>query len=144
MTNQDCLICKNQVTKWSGLVVYEDPLWLVRHSNETNILGYFIIEPKRHFLDLAEATAAESAAYGSLLAKVMKGIHSIVDCQRIYTFSLAEAVPHFHVHVIPRTESLPRNYRGRGIMSYPTQPSAAQALIEQTCERMSLALRRLF
>lgn len=133
-----CVICTDQAK--SERRVYEDDFWLVRHSNETKILGYFIIEPKRHFLDLSEATAEESATYGKVLASVMKGIRAIVDCQRIYTFSLAEAVPHFHVHVIPRTESLPRYYRGRGIMSYPTQPAADQSLVEQTCERMRYAM----
>lgn len=139
----ECKICQEQAKNDLVVRVYEDELWLVRHSQETNILGYFIIEPKRHFLDLSEATAPESAQYGLLLSKVMKAIRASVDCQRVYTFSLAEMVPHFHVHVIPRGANLPRAYVGRGIMSYPVHPSVDQNLMESMCLTMRKALVRL-
>lgn len=138
-----CKICRDQASADSPYKVYEDDFWLVRHSEETNILGYFIIEPKRHFLDLAEATEKECAGYGILLAKVMKSMRSIVECRRIYTFSLAEANPHFHVHVIPRAQEFPRAYVGRGIMSYPLQPAADGSLLQSVCFSMKKAMGKL-
>lgn len=104
------------------------------------MLGYLVVESKRHFLDLSQCTKAEALNYGPVLSMVMSAIRSVIDCERIYTFTLAEMVPHFHVHVIPRTASLPRAYKGRGIMSYPVKPAADSALVEEVCSRLRRAM----
>src|SRR5262249_10568754 len=112
------------------------------HSKETNILGYVVLASRRHFLDLSEATDAETESYGKVLGTTMRAIRRVTFCQRVYTFSLGEAVPHFHVHIIPRTASLPRAYRGRGIMSYPLVPPADPALLAETAERLRRVIGR--
>jgi diadenosine tetraphosphate (Ap4A) HIT family hydrolase len=121
-------------------VVYQDELWSVRHSSETNILGYFILESRRHILDLSEATDTEATAYGGLLKQLSRAMHEVLDCERIYSFSLGEAVPHYHLHLIPRRAEFPRAFRGRGIMSYPLKPAADASLVEEVCRRVRRAL----
>jgi len=123
-------------------VIYEDDFWVVRHSKETNILGYVVLASRRHFLDLSEATDAETGSYGKVLGTTMRAVRRVTSCQRVYTFSLGEAVPHFHVHIIPRTASLPRAYRGRGIMSYPVVPPADPALLAETSDRLRRVIAR--
>lgn len=139
----DCGICTAKTLTPVDMIVYEDDHWRLRHATETNILGYLVLESKRHFLDLAQASADECATYGTTLALAMKVIRQVVKPARIYTFSLAEAVPHFHVHLIPRTDALPRAYRGRGIMSYPLAPVASPTLTRETCARLKAAIKRL-
>lgn len=141
MSNFDkgCLLCTKEIPE--GYVVYEGQHWRIRHSQETNILGYCILEPIRHFLDLSEGSNVELPEYGLLLSALMKAQREHFDCERIYTFSLAEAVPHFHVHVIPRGKNFSRAYKGRGIMSYPLQPAASPALVEAACERLRRTMR---
>lgn len=141
MNISDCKICAEHAGGHS-YKIYEDENWLVRHSNETNILGYCIIDAQRHFLDLSFAREDELASYGKILGRVTAAIRSVIDCERVYTFSLAEAVPHFHVHVIPRTAELTKKYCGRGIMSYPLSPAADPGLVGQACDRLRRALRR--
>ena len=51
-------------------MVFEDDLWIARHSLETNILGYLILESKRHFLDLSHATRAERETFGLVLGEL--------------------------------------------------------------------------
>ncbi|MBX9695355.1 MAG: HIT domain-containing protein [Cyanobacteria bacterium] len=138
--NTDCKLCAREFK--SNYVIFEQDGWLIRHSEETNILGYFILQPIRHFLDLSEATAEESTGYGVILSALMKSIRKLTDCHRIYTFSLAEAVPHYHLHVIPKSQGFPRTYSGRGIMSYPTSPGASEELVETICERTGRLLTR--
>lgn len=135
-----CKLCDDELPP--GYVVFQDDSWLIRHSQETNILGYFILQSRRHFLDLSEGTIEECASYGSVLSHLMKAVKEVVECERIYTFSLAEAVPHFHVHVIPRAVSFPRAYKGRGIMSYPLLPAASPPLVEQVCARIQSSFKR--
>lgn len=124
-------------------VVYADDHWLVRHSAETNILGYFVIEAKRHIVDLSEATDGEAKSYGCVLAALSKTIRAVTGCQRVYTFSLGEMVEHFHLHVIPRGEAIPRVYRGRGILSYPTVPAADAQLTAEVSTRVARRMARL-
>jgi diadenosine tetraphosphate (Ap4A) HIT family hydrolase len=132
-----CVICsKHKDVSRQSLIVYSDENWVVYHSLDTNILGYFCVEPKRHFLDLSDATAEEAAGYGPLLLKLMSAVRAVVDPLRIYTFSLGETVAHYHLHVIPRRHDFPRTYSGRGIMSYPTTPGADPALMEEVCRRV--------
>jgi diadenosine tetraphosphate (Ap4A) HIT family hydrolase len=145
MTDANCLICRRQQSA-DPATVFENELWLARHSQETNILGYLILEPKRHFLDLAESTDEESASFGKVMRQLVASVKKVVKPERVYTFTLAEVVPHFHVHIVPRAEALPRAFRGRGILSYPLQPAASQALVESTCNSLKsrlLAVRLL-
>lgn len=135
--NASCLVCDAQNKSGAGArVVYEDAFWRVRHSSETNIAGYFVLESTRHFLDLSEATSEECTIYGVVLGRVMAAVRRVTNCERVYTFSLGEAVPHYHLHIIPRSEHFPRAYRGRGIMSYPVSPSLSPVLVDRVCERV--------
>ncbi len=136
----ECKICNLDVKE--SQLLFSNELWRVRHSQETNIIGYFILEPRRHFLDLSEASAAELSEYGPLLGEIMKAQRDILKCERVYTFSLAEAVPHFHVHVIPRAKNFTRAYLGRGIMSYPTVPAANAALVDNAVQIFKAKMRR--
>lgn len=142
MTAVDCKICKMGEQELKELLVYQDEHWRLRHSSETDILGYFILEPRRHFLDLSESAVAEQVSFGVLSANAVAAIRRLTDCSRVYSFVLAEAVPHFHVHLIPRTAYLPRAFRGRGIMSYPTEKKADSNLVNQCCQSMRLLLKR--
>ena len=139
----DCLICiKHGDRSQDARLVYADEHWKIYHSAETNILGYFFVESRRHILDLAQANSAEVAAYGPLLQQLIKIIKRVTQCERVYTISLGEAVPHCHCHVIPRRAELPKAFRGRGIMSYPTSPRADEALVIEVCNRTRRALAR--
>lgn len=141
-TCETCPMCVD-VDGQSCQVVYKDNCWIVRHSRETNILGYLVLASRRHFLDLSESTNEEAEGYGKILKTAIKAIRQVVPCERVYTFTLGELVPHFHVHIIPRTTALPRNFRGRGILSYPALPAADSQLVEQVSARLRLSWRRM-
>lgn len=131
-----CPICKRQEDNSSADIILETKNFVIRHSRETNIPGYLVIEANRHILDLTEATDEEANGYGAVLKQVMSLIRKLTGAERIYTFSLGEAVPHFHVHVIPRTDSLPRFFRGRGIMSYPLEPGLKEEQMQEVCKSL--------
>lgn len=136
--NTECKLCKLAIRPEE--LLYETKFWRIRHSDETDIEGYCILEPKRHFLDLSDATEEELSEYPALLARLMKAQRGIPDCKRVYTFTLAESVSHYHLHAIPRSNQFPQQYVGRGIMSYPLTP----ALSEKAVESAVAALRTRF
>lgn len=135
------LSCKICSMDCAAFLVCEGRHWRIRHSDETDIGGYCIIESRRHFLDLSLANEDELAEYGVLLSKLMGAIRRTVpDCERIYTFSLAEAVPHYHLHVIPRRVEFPAEFKARGIMSYPLSPALEKEKLAQSLEALRLLL----
>lgn len=137
--NGACPICLSDIP--DAYEYFRARYWRIRHSQDTNILGYCIIEPVRHILDLSEAQNRELAEYGSLLSALMKVQRELLQPARIYTFSLAEAVPHYHLHVIPRSPEFTRAYKGRGIMSYPLSPAVSPVLVENLREGFRRRLR---
>ncbi|MBX9687591.1 MAG: HIT domain-containing protein [Candidatus Obscuribacterales bacterium] len=139
--NESCKICSLEISH--SELIFDSPHWRVRHSEETKIPGYCILESKRHFLDLSYAAPEELADYGLILSALMKVQHQVLKIERIYTFSLAEAVPHYHLHVIPRAAEFPRAFKGRGIMSYPTLPSLDLSLKASMISRMKIELKRV-
>ena len=142
--SKECSICyrSQDDADHDKSVVYSDEYWVVRHSPETNITGYVVIEPRRHFLDMSHATPQEIRAYGNVLAAAMKAVRDVTECERIYTFSLGESVSHYHLHVIPRRKDFPRAYRARGIMQYPLVPAVDENILEFVCERLRRAMSR--
>ena len=131
-----CQLCTEALSYPLERVIFSDSNWILRHSAETDILGYLVLQSKRHFLDLSEATKEEYTTYGGVLSLAMDRIRKITGCERVYTFSLAEAVPHLHVHVIPRAKDFNPQYKGRGIMSYPLVPACDEEAVHEICANL--------
>lgn len=133
--SQPCLICDRAKAEGEARFIFESEHYRVRHSDETDLKGYLIVESKRHFLDLSDASHAEADDLGAVVARATKAIHIFCQPKRVYSFTLAEAVPHFHMHLIPRAKDLDSAYVGRGIMAYPLnpalEPKERQAIAEQ-------------
>jgi histidine triad (HIT) family protein len=138
----DCAICQNIAAGKPDSYLFENNEWLLRHSRETNIEGYLILEARRHILDLSQATANEIASYGPMLAMATRAIRKVVAPEKVYTFTLAEAVPHLHIHLIPRAKDMPRAWRGRGILAYPLTPAVNAATLPEVCRALRQELKR--
>lgn len=144
---EDCPICQKQKQDSDkdaqASIVFENDCFVLRHSKETNIYGYLVLESKRHFLDLTEASPKEISQFSLLLQSAMRSIKAVTQPRRIYTFSFAEVVPHFHIHLVPATSYLPKAFRGRGIVNYPVSPPGDPKTINDTCQNLKLAFSRL-
>lgn len=145
MPSSACAICSRQTERSlnPNLLVWETEDWLLRHSLETNIVGYLVLESKRHFLDLSEATRAECEGLPFMLQSATSALRKVAQAERVYTYTLAEVVPHYHVHMVPRTASMPRAYRGRGILQFPLSPTADIALAESMSQRLKRHIRQM-
>lgn len=61
-----------------------------------------MIAARAHRAGLDELSAEESAELGVVLGVLAKAVRSETRCERTYAISFNEAVPHLHVHVVPR------------------------------------------
>ncbi len=102
---ETCFICRKhngQETAPPGGYIYEDEHWMVCHApGKLGPLGTLFIESKRHFLDYAEMTNAESASLGSVMRKIYHALRLHTQAERIYQVTLMEGVPHFHSWLMP-------------------------------------------
>lgn len=95
-----CPLCARQAT--------EPPLWAdahfeLRHLEAPHgLAGWMLLVTRRHVASLAELDDAEAAALGPLLRRAHQAVLAATGAARVYVAALGEAVPHVHVHLVPR------------------------------------------
>jgi diadenosine tetraphosphate (Ap4A) HIT family hydrolase len=111
----DCRICQKQdglktgselldAPRPGGYIV-EDEHFLAEHAPlQESSPGTVIVEARRHLLDFAEMTPAESAELGSILHRLVPAIKAATGVQRVYYLAVMERAPHFHLWLVPKKD----------------------------------------
>ncbi|MDB4021018.1 HIT family protein [Litorivicinus sp.] len=114
----NCMICGivNAESCSSTKVIWESDSWLLMHDqNPAPIAGWLILLPKRHVQGISGLTEAEAKHFGMMARAVAKGIENTLGVPKVYMIAFGEAVPHMHVHFIPRELDMSEQYFGFGI-----------------------------
>lgn len=93
--------------------LYADARWDVRHLEAPHgVPGWLLLLPRRHVASIAELDDAEAAALGVAIRHVHRTLLRVSGAARVYIAALAEAVPHVHVHLVPRAagDDAPRGF----------------------------------
>ena len=142
-----CLVCRKH--RGESLVpggsIYEDGLLYVGHAQllegaAETYLGHLLVEPMRHVPDLADLTNEEAAALGVLVARVSRELKARLQAEHVYAFVLGDAVPHLHVHVVPRYAGAPGGFWGLRVGEWPDAPRGGAAEIAALCADLRVAL----
>jgi diadenosine tetraphosphate (Ap4A) HIT family hydrolase len=119
-------------------LVARDQHYLVRHGEpESSAAGALQIISHRHFVDFADMTEAEAAAFGTLVAKLDRAVRATTDAERVHLVSTRDRVPHFHAWLYPRAASNP--LRGTTFLAAPQSSSPAEAEAAAAAIRDTLA-----
>ncbi|MEH7382991.1 HIT family protein [Bacillus sp. JJ1533] len=143
---EDCFICKkhNGLIQTDGETIYEDDYVYVGHidhNGEDSYLGHIMIDLKRHTPSLADMTMEEAKAFGIIMAKVSKALKESEQAEHIYSFVSGNAVPHLHMHIVPRYPNTPEEYWGpMAVYDWPEAPMGNKEQIVQICRRIKSAL----
>ncbi|MEY3027533.1 MAG: hypothetical protein RLZZ238_2430 [Planctomycetota bacterium] len=134
-------------------VLLESPRWrLVRHADPVAIAGWMMIVTREHRAGPDELDPSESAELGFVIRAVAAAVRAQTGCERTYLLSFNEAVPHLHVHVIPRhaadgsttSWALADRYRAVARGDVPAAASAeANEVAEAIATRALEALKEL-
>ncbi|MBV9258477.1 MAG: HIT family protein [Ktedonobacteraceae bacterium] len=141
MSHDDCFICRKhrgEITIPGG-AIYEDDLVYAGHlrpGTHSTYLGYLMAETKRHAPGLADLTDQEAQALGLLVTRLSRAIKASEKAEHIYTFVFGDAVPHVHIHIVPRYPGTPREYWGTHVDEWPDAPRGSEAEIAALCERL--------
>ena len=103
---EPCFICQKHagiVAPPPGGYLYQNAHWKVCHAPATLArLGTLFVESKRHVLDFADMTTAETTTYGQTMTLVYAALKRLLNAERVYTVMMLEGVPHCHVWLVPR------------------------------------------
>ena len=143
----DCFVCEKhrQGAAATGGVAFGDDLVFVGHLLPPHLedvyLGWLIVEPKRHVAGWGQLRDDEAAALGKTINKVAAALRDSEGAEHVYTLVLGDAVPHLHVHVIPRYPSTPQEYWGLKVRDWPEAPRGGEAEIGAVIERIRNTLQ---
>ena len=123
-----------------GGVVHSDALTYAGHlhpaEGEDAYLGYLFAEPRRHVTGMGELRDEEAAALGVLVNNLAARLREIAGAEHVYTFVLGDAVPHLHVHIVPRYPGTPGEFWGTNIATWPDAPRGGCAAVTELCSRL--------
>ena len=134
-------------------VYLESPRWLVlRHADPVPIPGWMMLAARAHRSGVDALTDEEAAELGPILATLARSVREETGCARAYAITFNEAVPHLHLHVIPRhaddasttSWALADRYRAVARGEIAAAPvSVAEAMANAVAARARPALERM-
>ncbi|MEJ0054027.1 MAG: HIT domain-containing protein [bacterium] len=102
-----CVFCENPEIQKQ--IVVENELAFAFPTNLPITPGHLLVSPKRHVEYYGELTSYEQLAIEDLRNKLQTALEKVFDAKG-FNFAWnhgemgGQAVPHFHLHVVPRTE----------------------------------------
>lgn len=143
----NCFICRKHagLERVPGGAIYQDGLLYAGHAQirpgrEAAYLGYLMVEPRRHAPGLGDLTPEEARALGELAARLSRALRACLGAEHIYAFVIGDAVPHFHLHLVPRYPGAPRKFWGPRVDEWPDAPQGGAAEIDAICMRLKETL----
>ncbi|NEE01540.1 HIT family protein [Phytoactinopolyspora halotolerans] len=142
MTVIDCYSC-NREAELDQLppreLISYDEQWRVVHATGSALLGWLILTPRRHVMEMAELSDAESADLGIWQARLARALTEELRVSKVYVAEFGEAPGfHLHFHVVPRPRDLAVERRGPGIFGLLGRQDDDQVSAD---DRDQLALR---
>ncbi|MGN7388142.1 HIT family protein [Sporosarcina sp. SAFN-015] len=138
----DCFICKKHLgeIQTAGITIYEDNVVYVGHidnNGQPSYLGHLMIDLKRHVPTLGDMNGEEAAAFGRIMARVSKALMVTEGAEHIYSLVSGNAVPHLHMHIVPRYPGTPEKYCGpMSVRDWSEAPIGGNREIIELCERV--------
>ncbi|WP_079508855.1 HIT family protein [Mesobacillus jeotgali] len=138
----DCFICSKHTgnIETSGIKIYEDDFVYVGHidrNGNPNYLGHIMIDLKRHVPTLGEMTMEEAKAFGMMMARVSEALMQSENAEHIYSYVLGDAVPHLHMHLVPRYPNTPKEFWGpNAVYEWENAPMGDNDDVIALCKRI--------
>lgn len=89
-----------------------DDLWHVRPAEPAGVPGWMLLISRRHVGGPAHFDDREAQAFGPALRRFARVLEQVTGALRIYVAAMGESHPHFHMHLVPRYATMPREARG--------------------------------
>lgn len=100
------------------LITYDDH-WSVVHAHSSGLLGWLILEPRRHVIHLAELTDEEAASLGVWQVRLARALAEELEKPKVYVAEFGESPgSHLHFHVVARPADLAQERVGPSVFGF--------------------------
>ena len=114
-----------------GDALYEDDMWLVRHSDAPyGLAGWMLLLTKRHVGGPAHFDDEEARRFGGALRHFERVLEEVTGALRIYTAAMGESHPHFHAHMVPRYAAMPRDAKAWAVFDLQRAAAAGEIAVD--------------
>jgi len=127
--------------------VFENELWHVRPIDApSGVPGWMMLVARRHVPGPAHFDAREVASFGPTWCHLQRVLLEVTGALRIYTAAMGESSPHFHGHLVPRFEKMPKDAKGWAVFDLERAAKAGEvtnepALVQQMIGAFKEALQ---
>jgi diadenosine tetraphosphate (Ap4A) HIT family hydrolase len=126
-----CGICKT-LDVAAADAIFENELWHVRPiAPPAGVAGWVMLVARRHVPGPAQFDAREVASFGPTWCHLQGVLLEVTGALRIYTAALGESSPHFHGHLVPRYEVMPRDAKGWPVFDLERAAKAGEVTPDQ-------------
>jgi histidine triad (HIT) family protein len=108
----------------------------------TPVRGWLVLTAARHVHGLYDLDGAEAAALGALAARVQRAQRSALGAEHAYAALFAEAVPHLHLHLVPRFSDAPPRLVGARVFLATAEEAIPEADAIEAARAVARALKR--
>ena len=133
-TQRDCVICRGRQGdgELHRVEVWEDPLWRLTTSLESEVPGFSYLEPKRHIPHITDLDGREATTLGTVLGRVAGGLREATKADLVYLYVFGGGIPHLHIHLAPHREGDALNAQMiRGVVVEEKLPSGATRIVSK-------------
>jgi diadenosine tetraphosphate (Ap4A) HIT family hydrolase len=104
MLDPSCGVCRlHQSPEAAALEILRSGPWLLRHHPlPSPLVGWLLLDTRRHLGGAADFGAEEIEGFGAMLQRCSALVRELSGCDRVYAISFGEGARHFHLHLIPR------------------------------------------
>ena len=137
-----CSVC-TKLQSSSLEPVFENDLWHVRPIDApSGVPGWMMMVARRHVAGPAQFDPREVSSFGPTWCHLQRVLLEVTGALRIYTAAMGESSPHFHGHLIPRYEQMPKAAKGWPVFDLERAAKAGEVVVDPAeVERLIGAFR---
>jgi len=125
----NCRMCTRLAA--SGESVFENELWHVRPLDPpSGVPGWMMLVARRHVAGPAQFDAREAQSFGPTWCHLQRVLLEVTGALRIYTAAMGESSPHFHGHLVPRYEHMPKDAKGWSVFDLERAAKAGEVQVD--------------
>ncbi|MFD2079151.1 Diadenosine tetraphosphate (Ap4A) hydrolase [Actinopolymorpha cephalotaxi] len=103
----------------SEFLIAHDDHWSVVHAYSSGLLGWLILQPRRHVIHLADLTDEEAAGLGVWQVRLARALAEELGTPKAYVAGFGESPgSHLHFHVVARPADLAQDRAGPGVFGF--------------------------
>ena len=113
--------------------VYRDDLWMIWHPGPPYpVAGWMTMLTHQHVAGIAHFDDTHAARFGPDLRHFEKVLEEVTGALRIYTATMNESSPHFHLHMVPRYAEMPQDAKAWAVFNLQGAASRGEVNADET------------